>query len=61
MARMNLRKAVSRMEINDSLRVRMADYAEITVRNYAADLGASLQRRYTVRKEERAYTITRTA
>lgn len=61
MPRMNLKKAVTAMEVNDSIRVRMADFAEITARNYAATIGGQLGRRYTVKKGERAYTITRTA
>lgn len=61
MSRANLRKAVQKMEVNDSIRVRKADYAEITIRNYASVFGAMLSRSYSVSKGERSYTITRTA
>ena len=59
----SFRKQVIEMEIGASLTIPVTEIGYTTIRGYASDLGFAYNRRYSTHRnrEERTYTITRTA
>lgn len=51
------------MEMGESLTIPVTEVGYTTIRSYASDLGFAYLRKYTTRRnrEERTFTITRTA
>ena len=59
----SFRQRIIDMRIGDILIIPVADLGYTTIRAYASDLGFALMRKYSTHRnrEERTYTITRTA
>lgn len=63
MENLSFRKRILNMEIGESITIPVDVIGYTTIRSYASDLGFAYMRKYTSRRnrEERTYTITRTA
>lgn len=63
MERTSLRQRILNMEMGESLTIPVTEVGYTTIRSYASDLGFAYLRKYTTRRnrEERTFTITRTA
>ena len=59
----SFRQRVLDMEIGDNITIPVTEKSYTTIRSYASDLGFATGRRYSSHRnrEERTYTITRTA
>lgn len=58
MVRYNLRGKVQEMDVDDVIKVPKG-YEQTTIRNYASQVGKSLDRKFCVTKKDKAIFITR--
>lgn len=63
MEKISFRQRVINMEVGESLSIPVEVVGYTTIRGYASDLGFAYKRKYSTHRnrEERTYTITRTA
>lgn len=63
MENVSFRQRILNMLPGESLTIPVTEIGYTTIRTYASDLGFAFNRRYSARRnrEERTYTITRTA
>ena len=63
MEKKSFRQRIIDMKEGESLTIPVNEVGYTTIRNYASDLGFAYNRRYSTQRnrEERTYTITRTA
>ena len=59
--RINLRGSLVNLTPGETLVVSLEDFAYTTIRSYVVELGWSMQRKYTCKRnrEARTYTVTR--
>ena len=60
---MSLRAQIVKMQVGEQLTIPVSDYGFTTIRSYASELGFAYDRKYSTKRnrQERTYTITRTA
>lgn len=63
MENQSFRKRIINMEMGESITISVEEVGYTTIRGYASDLGFAYKRKYSTHRnrEERTYTITRTA